>query len=70
MSPEQEVQIFRGINDIFFHLQRIPTSDVAHFLVEFDPELAGKLADQIYFSFLDKDLKEKRENGTKPNFTI
>jgi hypothetical protein len=57
LSPWEEAQIHRGIDEIFFNLRHIPVEDVAHFLVKFDPQLADKLASAISFNFIDKEMK-------------
>lgn len=60
LSQREETEILRGIDEIMFNLQHVPTDDVAHFLVKFDPKLAEKLAASIEFEFLDKDYKNVR----------
>ena len=57
LSPQEESQILRGIDEIMFNLRHVPTEDVAYFLVKFDPKLAEQLAAQISFTFQDMDIK-------------
>ena len=57
LSQREETEILRGIGEIFDNLRHLPTDDVAHFLVKFDPKLADKLAKSIEFEFLDKEYK-------------
>ena len=60
LSPQEETQIVQGCFDIIYNLNKVPTEDVAYFLVKFDPKLAEKLAASIEFEFLDKDYKNVR----------
>ena len=60
LSKREETEILQGIGNIFDNLRHIPTDDVAHFLVKFDPKLADKLAKAIEFEFLEKDYKNVR----------
>ena len=60
LGKREETEILKGIGDIFDNLRHVPTDDVAHFLVKFDPKLADKLAKAIEFEFLDKDYKNVR----------
>lgn len=65
LSPQEESQILRGIDEIMFNLRHVPTEDVAYFLVKFDPKLAEQLAAQIDFTFQDLHTQEKEKNATK-----
>ena len=57
LSPWEEAQIYRGIDEIMFNLKHIPAEDVAYFLVKYDPKLADELAAAIEHNFFDKDAK-------------
>ena len=65
LSPQEESQILRGIDEIMFNLRHVPTEDVAYFLVKFDPKLAEQLTAQIDFTFQDLHTQEKEKNATK-----
>jgi hypothetical protein len=57
LSPREESEILRGIDEIFYNLRHVPVDDVAHFLVKFDPKLADKLATALEFEFIEKGTK-------------
>jgi hypothetical protein len=61
LSPQEETQIHRGIDEIAYNLRHLPINDVAYYLVKFDPELADRLASAISFNFFDRDI----QNDTK-----
>ena len=53
LMQHEETQILRGIDEIMFTLRHVPTQDVAHFLVKFNPKLADELASAIQYKFFD-----------------
>jgi hypothetical protein len=57
LSQQEETQILRGIDEIFFNLRHIDVEDVAYHLVKFDPKLADRLAAAIEHNFFEKDTK-------------
>lgn len=58
LSQQEENTIFSALNEILDSLEMLNPQDVADFLVENDPVLAGRLSDAINFTFLDKDMKD------------
>ena len=58
LRPQEEAQIHRAIDEIFFNLRHLDVEDVAYHLVKFDPKLADKLAAAIEHNFFEKDLKK------------
>jgi hypothetical protein len=58
LMKQEETQILRGIDEIMFNMRHIPTDDIAHFLVKFNPKLAEELAKAIEHNFYEKDLKK------------
>lgn len=60
-SVQEETQILRGIDEIFFNLRHVPVEDVAYHLVKFDPKLADELAASISNCFFEKDLKNEQK---------
>ena len=58
LSQQEESVIFSALNEILDSLEMLNPQDVADFLVENDPVLAGRLSDAINFTFLDKDMKD------------
>jgi hypothetical protein len=58
LSQQEENVIFSALNEILDSLEMLNPQDVADFLVENDPVLAGRLSDAINFTFLDKDMKD------------
>jgi hypothetical protein len=60
-APHEETQILRGIDEIMFNLRHVPTDDVAHFLVKFNPKLAEELATAISFQIFDKNEGKNHE---------
>lgn len=58
LSQQEENVIFNALNEILDSLEMLNPQDVADFLVENDPVLAGRLSDAINFTFLDKDMKD------------
>lgn len=61
LSQQEETQILRGIDEIFFNLRHVPVDDVAYHLVKFDPKLADELAAAISNNFFEKELKNERK---------
>ena len=61
LNQHEETQILRGIDEIMFNLRHVPTEDVAHFLVKFDPKLADKLAAAIEQNFFEKNEGKSHE---------
>ena len=57
----EETQIHRGIDEIMHNLRHIPASDVAHFLVKFNPNLAEELVAAIEQRIFDKNEGKKYE---------
>ena len=57
LKQQEEAQILRGIDEIFYNLRHIDVEDVAYHLVKFDPKLADRLASAIEHNFFDKELK-------------
>jgi hypothetical protein len=60
LSQQEESQILRGIDEIFYNLRHIDVEDVAYHLVKFDPKLADRLASAIEHNFFDKELKNEQ----------
>jgi hypothetical protein len=58
LMKHEETQILRGIDEIMFNMRHIPTDDIAHFLVNFNPKLAEELSKAIEHNFYEKDLKK------------
>lgn len=58
LMKHEETQILRGIDEIMFNMRHIPTDDIAHFLVKFNPKLAEELSKAIEHNFYEKDLKK------------
>jgi hypothetical protein len=57
LKQQEEAQILRAIDEIFYNLRHIDVEDVAYHLVKFDPKLADRLASAIEHNFFDKELK-------------
>lgn len=68
LSQQDENTIFRALNEILDNLELLNTQDVANFLVENDPVLAGRLSDAINFTFLDKDIEDGLNNTQGTDF--
>jgi hypothetical protein len=60
LKQQEESQILRGIDEIFYNLRHIDVEDVAYHLVKFDPKLADRLASAIEHNFFDKELKNAK----------
>jgi hypothetical protein len=60
LKQQEESQILRGIDEIFYNLRHIDVEDVAYHLVKFDPKLADRLANAIEHNFFDKELKNAK----------
>ena len=58
LSEQDKNSIFSALNDILDSLEVLNPQDVADFLVENDPVLAGRLSDAINFTFLDKEMQD------------
>jgi len=61
LAQHEETQILRGIDEIMFNLRHVPTQDVAHFLVKFNPKLADELAAALEYEIFDKNEGTKHE---------
>ena len=61
LHRQEETQILRGIDEIFYNLRHIDVEDVAYHLVKFNPKLADKLAAAIEHNFFEKDMKNERK---------
>jgi hypothetical protein len=61
LMQHEETQILRGIDEIMFTLRHVPTKDVAHFLVKFNPKLADELAAALEYEIFDKNEGIKHE---------
>ena len=61
LNQHEETQILRGIDEIMFNLRHVPSEDVAHFLVKFNPKLADELATALQFEIFDKNEGIKHE---------
>jgi hypothetical protein len=61
LAQYEETQILRGIDEIMFNLRHVPTQDVAHFLVKFNPKLADELAAALEYEIFDKNEGTKHE---------
>jgi hypothetical protein len=61
LAQHEETQILRGIDEIIFNLRHVPTQDVAHFLVKFNPKLADELAAALEYEIFDKNEGTKHE---------
>ena len=59
LSEQDKNSIFSALNDILDSLEMLNPQDVADFLVENDPVLAGRLSDAINFTFLDKEMQNE-----------
>ena len=59
----EEDQIHRGMSEIMWNLNHLPISAIAHFIVEYDPDLADKLATQISFNLFDKQQRETHNDS-------
>jgi hypothetical protein len=61
LSQHEESQILRGIDEIMYNLRHVPSEDVAHFLVKFNPKLAEELVAALEYEIFDKNEGIKHE---------
>jgi hypothetical protein len=61
LVQHEQTQMARGIDEILFNLNHIPTEDVAHFLVKFNPKIAEDLATALQFEIFDRNEGIKHE---------
>ena len=61
LMEHEKTEIYRGVEEVMFHLRHLPVDDVAYFLVKFNPKLADKLAVSIQQNIFDKNEGNKYE---------
>jgi hypothetical protein len=61
LRPYEEAEIYKGIDEVMFHLRHLPVDDVAYFLVKFNPKLADDLAVSIQQLIFDINEGTKYE---------